>query len=417
MQFQNTFKMNSIDEAIVDLKAGKLVIIMDDEERENEGDLVCSAELCTKEMVNFMSSFGKGLICAPVSAEIAQKLELEMMVNNNTSLHTTGFTVSVDYLHNTTTGISAADRAKTINALASADTLPADLGRPGHIFPLLAVKEGVLRRAGHTEAIIDLMKLADLKEAGVLCEIINEDGTMARKKDLIIFAKKHNLKIITVKDLIAYRLERENIVECVAKAKLPTQHGNFTILGFQNSVDKLEHIALVHGELEDNFRLKGNLDEPILVRVHSECLTGDVFASLRCDCGSQLHHAMEMISQEERGVVLYMRQEGRGIGLLNKVKAYQLQDNGYDTVEANIKLGFAADPRDYGIGAQILRKLGIKKMRLLTNNPQKRVGLESYGLEVVETIKINPTLNEHNRAYLETKKNKMGHDFLITTDN
>jgi len=425
--------MNTIDEAIIDLASGKIIIVMDDEDRENEGDLVCSAELCTPEMVNFMATHGKGLICTPISTEIAKQLELDMMVPNNTSLHTTGFTVSIDYLHGTTTGISASDRAKTINSLASSATKPSDLGRPGHIFPLLSVEGGVLRRAGHTEAVTDLMKLAGLREAGVLCEIINDDGTMARKPDLIPFAQKHNLKIITVKHLIAYRLERENFVKCVAKAKLPTEYGDFNLFGFHNTVDGLEHIVLVKGEVattssrndrhshceqkakqsildekSDDYKII-NADEPILVRVHSECLTGDVFASLRCDCGNQLHAAMEMVNKEGRGVILYMRQEGRGIGLLNKLKAYQLQDCGMDTVEANVKLGFAPDPRDYGIGAQILRSLGVKKMKLITNNPQKRVGLESYGLEVSKLVQLEQNPNCHNQFYLQTKKEKMGH--------
>lgn len=405
----DNYKMNTIDEAVNDLKLGKLLIVMDDEDRENEGDLVCSAELCTAEMVNFMSSFGKGLICTPVSKEIAQKLELEMMVNNNTSLHETGFTVSVDYLHNTTTGISASDRTKTINSLANSATKPVDLGRPGHIFPLVAVKGGVLKRAGHTEAVIDLMQIAGLKEAGVLCEIINEDGTMARKIDLLPFAQKYNLKIITVKDLIAYRLEKESLVQCVAKAKLPTEYGDFTILGFKNNVDNLEHIALVKSDVDNNGHLKNQSNEPILVRVHSECLTGDVFNSLRCDCGKQLHQAMDMVNKSGTGVILYMRQEGRGIGLLNKLKAYSLQDSGVDTVEANIELGFLPDIRNYGIGAQILRYIGINKMKLITNNPTKRVGLESYGLEVVELINIEQNPNKYNHFYLKTKKNKMGH--------
>ena len=405
----DNYKMNTIDEAVKDLKEGKMLIVMDDEGRENEGDLVCSAELCTAEMVNFMSSHGKGLICSPISKTIANKLELELMVNNNTSLHETGFTVSIDYLHNTTTGISAQDRAKTINSLADNNTKASDLGRPGHIFPLIAVDGGVLKRAGHTEAIIDLIKIAELKEAGVLCEIINDDGTMARKSDLIPFAKKHNLKIITVRDLIAYRLERESLVQCVAKAKLPTPDGNLIILGFQNSVDNLEHIALVKGEVDKEGRLIKNSDAPVLVRVHSECLTGDVFDSLRCDCGNQLHQSMEMIGKADCGVLVYMRQEGRGIGLLGKVKAYSLQDAGLDTVEANVALGFLPDARNYGIGAQILRHIGIAKMRLITNNPLKRVGLEGYGLEVVELVNIEQNPNEHNHFYLSTKKNKMGH--------
>ena len=427
----DNFKMNTIEEAINDLKSGKLIVVMDDEERENEGDLVGSAELCSPQMINFMSTYGKGLICSPISLEIAQKLKLEMMVQNNTSLHTTAFTVSVDYLIGTTTGISAADRAKTVQSLANPNTKPTELGRPGHIFPLLATKEGVLRRAGHTEAVTDLMKLAGMAQVGVLCEIINEDGTMARKPDLITFAQKHNLKIITVKELIAYRLERENLVKCVAKAKLPTDYGDFTLLGFQNSVDGLEHIALIKSNIDNNKnkidnnenRIGNNeindevtneikffnQEEPILVRVHSECLTGDVFGSLRCDCGNQLHIAMDIVNKSGSGVILYMRQEGRGIGLLNKVKAYQLQDKGMDTVEANIALGFASDPRDYGIGAQILRSLGIRKMKLITNNPTKRVGLESYGLEVSELVKLELPPNKHNHFYLKTKKDKMGH--------
>ncbi|MDR0926518.1 MAG: bifunctional 3,4-dihydroxy-2-butanone-4-phosphate synthase/GTP cyclohydrolase II [Ignavibacteria bacterium] len=404
----DNYKLNTIDEAIEDLASGKLVVVMDDEDRENEGDLIGSAELCTPEMVNFMSMYGRGLICAPIAAEIGERLNINMMVEHNTALHSTGFTVSVDYLKGTTTGISALDRAKTVRALADGTTKPEDLGRPGHIFPLLAVPEGVLRRAGHTEAVVDLMKIAGLKPAGILCEIINDDGTMSRKADLIPFSQKHNLKIITVKALIAYRLQQEQLVQCVAKANLPTEHGNFTILGFQNSVDKLEHIALVKGDLDANMQIIQK-DKPILVRVHSECLTGDVFTSMRCDCGDQLHKAMEQIDKEGLGVIVYMRQEGRGIGLLNKVKAYQLQDGGLDTVEANVKLGFEPDPRNYGIGAQILRSLGVTKMRLMTNNPQKRVGLESYGLEVSELVSIELPPNEHNHFYLETKKNKMGH--------
>jgi 3,4-dihydroxy 2-butanone 4-phosphate synthase/GTP cyclohydrolase II len=330
------------------------------------------------------------------------------MVNNNTSLHETGFTVSVDYLHNTTTGISAEDRAKTINAIVNPNTKPADLGRPGHIFPLIAQKGGILKRAGHTEAVIDLMKIANLKEAGVLCEIINDDGTMARIKDIIPFAQKHNLKIITLKDLISYRLERESLVQCVAVANLPTIYGNFTMLGFENNIDNLEHIAIVKGEINADGKLINN-NEPILVRVHSECLTGDVFNSLRCDCGNQLHQAMKIIDEKGEGVIVYMRQEGRGIGLLSKIKAYSLQDEGYDTVEANLKLGFTPDSRNYGIGAQILRYIGVNKMQLITNNPTKRVGLESYGIEVTNLVNIEVTPNEHNCFYLKTKKDKLGH--------
>ena len=397
----NKNKINTIEEALIDLAAGKMLVVMDDEERENEGDLVCAAEFCTMDMVNFMATYGRGLICVPITAERAKELKLEPMVSNNTSLHETGFTVSVDLVVGTTTGISAMDRSKTIRALADSATKPEDLGRPGHIFPLISVGEGVLRRAGHTEAAVDLCKLAGLKPAGVLCEIIKDDGEMARMPDLVEFAQEHSLKIITVKDLIAYRLKQETLVECVATADLPTDFGKFKLLGFRNSVDGLEHVALVKGDI--------NTKEPVLVRVHSECLTGDVFASRRCDCGNQLHSAMRMIEKNGSGVVLYMRQEGRGIGLLNKVKAYELQDKGYDTVEANVELGFAPDPRDYGIGAQILRYLGIEKMKLITNNPKKLVGLNSYGLEISEQIPLEITPNEHNMFYMQTKKEKMGH--------
>lgn len=403
----DNFRFNTIDEAISDLANGKMLVVMDDEDRENEGDLVCSAELCTTEMVNFMVCEGRGLICVPITKDYADKLNLSPMVRTNTSLHETGFTVSVDYLIDTTTGISAADRAKTIVALSNPNTKPEDLGRPGHIFPLISVNGGVLKRTGHTEAGIDLMSLAGLRPAAVLCEIMNADGTMARKRDLIPFAEKHNLKVITVKDLISYRMERENFVQVVAKAKLPTKFGDFTILGFSNSIDNKEHIALIKGELYDNKLVTA--DEPILVRVHSECLTGDVFGSFRCDCGQQLHKAMQMVNEAGKGVILYMRQEGRDIGLLNKLKAYQLQDGGMDTYDANLELGFPADPRDYGIGAQILRKIGISKMRLITNNPQKRVGLEGYGLEVLELVGIECAPNAHNHHYLETKKHRMGH--------
>lgn len=397
----NKNQINTIEEALIDLAAGKMLVVMDDEERENEGDLVCAAEFCTMDMVNFMATYGRGLICVPITAERAKELRLEPMVSNNTSLHETGFTVSVDLVEGTTTGISAMDRSKTIRALADSATKPEELGRPGHIFPLIAVEEGVLRRAGHTEAMVDLCKLAGLKPAGVLCEVIKADGEMARMPDLVEFAKEHSLKIITVKDLIAYRLKRETLVECVATADFPTEYGNFKLLGFKNAIDGLEHVAIVKGEI--------NSDEPVLVRVHSECLTGDVFASRRCDCGNQLHTAMKMIERNGSGVVLYMRQEGRGIGLLNKVKAYELQDKGYDTVEANLELGFLPDPRDYGIGAQILRYLGIQKMKLITNNPKKLVGLSSYGLEISEQIPLELAPNEHNMFYMQTKKEKMGH--------
>ncbi len=393
--------MNTIEEGIYDLSSGKMVIVMDDEDRENEGDLIVSSELCTAEMINFMSSKGKGLICVSITEDRAKELDLNVMVRESSGLHGTRFAVSVDYLHGTSTGISAFDRAKTVRALADSATKPSDLGRPGHIFPLIANKEGVLRRAGHTEATCDLMTLAGLKPCGVLCEIINEDGTMARRDDLEIFAKEYDLKIITVKDLIAYRLRFETLVKCVASAKAPTQYGDFQINVYENIYDGKEHVALVKGSWTP--------DEAVPVRVHSECLTGDVFGSLRCDCGPQLHNALKMIEKNGRGVLLYMRQEGRGIGLINKVKAYALQEQGMDTVEANEALGFKADARDYGIGAQILVSLGVKKMHLITNNPIKRVGLESYGLEVIDLLPIEVQPNDANINYLLTKKNKMGH--------
>ncbi len=395
------FKLNTIEEAIEDLVKGKMIIVMDDEDRENEGDLITASELITPDKVNFMSSKGKGLICVAITQDRAKELELDIMVKEATGLHGTRFTVSVDYKHGTTTGISAFDRAATIRALCNRDTKPDDLARPGHIFPLIAEKEGVLKRAGHTEATVDLMRLAGLRQSGVLCEIIKDDGTMARRPDLEKFAREYDLKIITVKDLIAYRLKTDFLVRCVAEAKLPTQYGEFLVKVYENTVDNLEHVALVKGEWEE--------DEVILVRVHSECLTGDTFGSLRCDCGDQLHNAMRMIEKAEKGVLLYMRQEGRGIGLINKVKAYALQDKGLDTVDANIELGFKPDPRDYGIGAQILADLGVKKMKLITNNPKKRVGLLSYGLSVEELIPIEVDPNPINEKYLSTKKHKMGH--------
>ncbi|MDX9790093.1 MAG: bifunctional 3,4-dihydroxy-2-butanone-4-phosphate synthase/GTP cyclohydrolase II [Candidatus Kapabacteria bacterium] len=395
------FKLNTIEEALADLASGRLIIVMDDEDRENEGDLIASSELCTPELINFMATHAKGLVCVAITEERAKELELEPMVRNNSSLHETKFTVSVDYAHGTSTGISAFDRAATIRAITKSDTKPEDLLRPGHIFPLIAHNEGVLRRAGHTEGAVDLTRFAGLMPSGVLCEIINEDGTMARMPQLIEFSRKHNLKIITIKDLIAYRLKRETIVENVAQANLPTEYGNFNIKVFANKIDGLEHVALYLGEISDT--------EPTLVRVHSECLTGDVFGSRRCDCGEQLHESLKMISQNGSGVLVYMRQEGRGIGLINKIKAYNLQENGLDTVEANVHLGFLPDPRDYGIGAQILSNLGVKKMKLITNNPKKRVGLESYGLEVVELVPMEIIPNNFNRNYLKTKKNKMGH--------
>ncbi|MGE5480985.1 MAG: bifunctional 3,4-dihydroxy-2-butanone-4-phosphate synthase/GTP cyclohydrolase II [Chloroflexota bacterium] len=393
--------MNTIEEAMRDLVSGKAIIVMDDEDRENEGDLVVASELCTPDMVSFMANNARGLICVSITEERARELDLDVMVKNNSALHETRFTVSVDYAHGTSTGISAFDRAATIRALADKETKPADLARPGHIFPLIAVKGGVLRRAGHTEASADLMKLAGLKPSGVLCEIINDDGTMARRDELFEFGRKHGLKIITVKDLIAYKIRSESLVTCVAEANLPTEYGDFKIKVFKNKLDGAEQIALVKGSWDEG--------ESVLVRVHSECLTGDVFGSRRCDCGEQLHTAMQMIENEGRGAILYMRQEGRGIGLINKLKAYTLQENGLDTVEANIELGFQPDPRDYGIGAQMLSALGIRKMKLITNNPKKRVGLESYGLEVADLIPLEIVPNDVNKHYLLTKKIKMGH--------
>jgi 3,4-dihydroxy 2-butanone 4-phosphate synthase/GTP cyclohydrolase II len=395
--------MNTIPEIIEELAKGKSVIIMDDEDRENEGDLICSAELCTADMINFMTTHARGLVCISITEERAKELDLEIMVRDNSAFHGTRFTVSVDFAHGTSSGISAFDRAATIRAISNKETKAEDLLRPGHIFPLIARDGGVLRRAGHTEAVIDLMKLAGLKQSGVLCEIMREDGTMARRDDLFEFAEKHNLKVGTIKDLISYLYKNTFLVKEVVHAKLPTEFGEFDIKVFQNVIDGTEHTALVKGEFTE--------DEEILVRVHSECLTGDVFGSMRCDCGPQLHRAMEMVEKNGKGCILYMRQEGRGIGLVNKLKAYQLQEKGLDTVEANIALGFDADPRDYGIGAQILVSLGIKKMRLITNNPTKRVGIESYGLEVVDTVPLEIIPNPINIGYLQTKKDKMGHTF------
>lgn len=393
--------MHSIEEALKDLASGKMVIVVDDEDRENEGDLVAASELCTPDIINFMATHARGLICVAITEDRARELELDVMVRESTGLHGTRFTVSVDYIHGTTTGISAFDRAKTVRALVNPATKPSDLARPGHIFPLIAVREGVLRRAGHTEAAVDLMRLAGLYPSGVLCEIINPDGTMARRPDLEKFAEQFNLKIITVKDLIAYRFKRDKLVKCVASANLPTKYGDFVVKVYRNIVDNKEHVALIKGTWKE--------EEPILVRVHSECLTGDVFGSLRCDCGEQLHAALNQISAEGKGVLLYMRQEGRDIGLVNKIKAYALQEQGYDTVEANLLLGFQPDPRDYGIGAQILADIGVRKMKLLTNNPKKRVGIASYGLEVVELVPLQIPPNEKNFKYLQTKKIKLGH--------
>ncbi|MGV3539308.1 MAG: bifunctional 3,4-dihydroxy-2-butanone-4-phosphate synthase/GTP cyclohydrolase II [Rufibacter sp.] len=397
--------LDKIEEAIEDIKAGKVVIVVDDDDRENEGDFICAAEKITPEIVNFMATHGRGLICAPLTEERCDELGLELMVGRNTAVHATPFTVSVDLLGNgCTTGISASDRAKTILALADPKTDPATLGRPGHIFPLRARREGVIRRAGHTEAAVDLARLAGLAPAGVLVEIMNEDGTMARMPDLEKVAERFNLKLISIKDLIQYRLQKESLIDREIAVELPTDWGNFDLYAYTQRSNNAKHLALVKGTWEEG--------EPVLVRVHSSCVTGDIFGSCRCDCGPQLHKAMEMIEKEGKGVIVYMNQEGRGIGLLNKLKAYKLQEQGLDTVEANIKLGFGTDERDYGVGAQILRDLGVTKMRLLSNNPRKRTGLIGYGLEIVEQLPIEIAPNEHNQRYLTTKRDKLGHTIL-----
>ncbi len=393
--------LGTVEQALQDLRDGKCIVVTDDEDRENEGDLIASAELCSEEVVNFMATEARGLICVSVTEERATALDLPLMVRDNTALHGTRFTVSVDYVHGTTSGISVSDRTATVRAMADDASTPQDFGRPGHIFPLIAMEGGVLRRAGHTEAVVDLMKLAGLKPVGALCEILNADGTMARMPDLEVFAAKHGLTIITVKDLIAYRRRKEMLVRMVAEAKLPTEYGEFTMKVYVNVLDGKEHVALVRGNVDS--------DVPTLVRVHSECLTGDIFGSRRCDCGPQLHAALRQISDSGAGVLLYMRQEGRGIGLVNKIKAYALQEQGLDTVEANEALGFNADPRDYGIGAQILFDLGVRNMRLLTNNPTKRVGLQSYGLDVVELVPIEVAATEESMGYMTTKRDRMGH--------
>jgi 3,4-dihydroxy 2-butanone 4-phosphate synthase / GTP cyclohydrolase II len=395
-------ELNTIKEAIDDIGAGKVVIVVDNEDRENEGDFICAAELITPEIVNFMATYGRGLICAPIPEKRCEQLELELMVHSNTSFHATPFTVSVDLLgQGCTTGISAHDRAKTIRALVDPNTRPEDLGRPGHIFPLKAKTKGVLRRPGHTEAAVDLARLAGLKPGGALVEIMNDDGSMARLPELITMAKKFKLKIITIKGLIAYRLEQESLVIRGEKAKLPTKYGTFAVIPFIQKSNRLEHLALIKGTW--------NRDEPVMVRVHSSCMTGDIFGSYRCDCGSQLHAAMKMIEEAGQGVIIYLNQEGRGIGLFNKIKAYNLQEKGRDTVEANLDLGFEEDERDYGVGASILHELGLGKINLITNNPVKRAGLEGYGITIVNNIPINIPPNEHNEFYLKTKKNKMGH--------
>jgi 3,4-dihydroxy 2-butanone 4-phosphate synthase/GTP cyclohydrolase II len=393
--------LDTIESALADLAAGKCIIVVDDEDRENEGDLICAAELCSEQNINFMATEGRGLICVSLTEDRARMLDLPLMVNTNTALHGTRFTVSIDYVHGTASGISVSDRNATVRAMADDTATPADFARPGHIFPLIAVEGGVLRRAGHTEAVVDLMRLAGLKPVGVLCEILKLDGSMARVPDLLEMAQQHDLKMISVQDLIAYRRSKETLVEMVAEARLPSDHGDFLLRVYQNNIDGKEHVAIIKGDVSP--------DVPLLVRVHSECLTGDIFASRRCDCGPQLHAALDMIEQEGSGVVLYMRQEGRGIGLVNKIKAYALQEQGLDTVEANTHLGFPPDPRDYGIGAQILHDLGVRKMRLMTNNPKKRVGLQSHGLEVVDLVGLEVAPTKENLGYLETKRDKMGH--------
>lgn len=398
--------LDSIESALEDLKTGKLVIVVDDEDRENEGDFITAAHNITPEVINFMTKHGRGLICISLFEERCKQLGLELMVNNNTALHETAFTVSVDLLgHGCTTGISAHDRAKTIQALIDPATDAEELGKPGHIFPLIAKRGGVLRRAGHTEAAIDLTRLAGFPapHGGVLVEIMNDDGSMARLPELKQIAKKFDFKIISIKDLIEYRIKRDSLIEEIVRVDMPTQFGHFKLVAFQEKNSTNEHLALIKGNWEP--------DEPVMVRVHSSCFTGDILGSLRCDCGEQLHKAMQLVEEEGKGVILYMNQEGRGIGLLNKLKAYRLQEEGMDTVEANLHLGFQTDQRDYGVGAQILRYLGVSKIRLISNNPKKRVGLIGYGLEIVDNIPIKVPSNPYNEKYLETKRDKMGHDF------
>ncbi|TFV97324.1 bifunctional 3,4-dihydroxy-2-butanone-4-phosphate synthase/GTP cyclohydrolase II [Algoriphagus kandeliae] len=399
------YQLDSIEEAIEAIKEGKVIIVVDDEDRENEGDFVCAAEKVTPEIINFMAKHGRGLICAPLVEDRCEELGLELMVGQNTAAFETPFTVSVDLIgHGCTTGISASDRSKTIMALVDENIDPSELGKPGHIFPLKAKRGGVLRRAGHTEAAIDFARLAGMKPAGVLVEIMNEDGTMARLPDLVEVAKRFDLKLVSIKDLIAYRLKHESLIKREIGVDMPTQYGDFDLIAFRQINTNEIHLALIKGTWEK--------DEPILVRVHSSCVTGDIFGSCRCDCGPQLHAAMEMVEKEGKGLILYMNQEGRGIGLINKLKAYKLQEEGMDTVQANLALGLPMDSRDYGVGAQILRDLGVGKIRLISNNPQKRVGLIGYGLEIVEQVPIEIAPNPHNERYLKTKRDKMGHNIL-----
>ena len=397
--------LHTIESAIEDIRNGKMVIVVDDEDRENEGDFIIAARHTTPEVINFMSKEGRGLICAAITDERCNELKLEPMVSSNTSLHETAFTISVDLTGpGTGTGISAQDRAKTVQALINKDTKPEDLARPGHIFPLRAKPGGVLRRSGHTEATIDLARLAGCEPAGVLVEIMNEDGTMARLPQLELISEKFDLKIVSIKDLIEYRLKIDSLIEEIVRVDMPTAYGHFKLIAFREKETKQEHLALIKGTWEN--------DEPVLVRVHSSCFTGDILGSLRCDCGDQLHSAMQMVEKEGKGVVLYMNQEGRGIGLFNKLKAYKLQEEGLDTVEANLHLGLPMDARDYGVGAQILRTLNVSKLKLISNNPKKRAGLLGYGLEIVETVPVRITPNEHNQKYLETKRDKLGHEIL-----
>lgn len=396
------FKLNTIDEAIEDIRQGKLIIVVDDADRENEGDFIAAAELITPEKINFMSTHGRGLICAAITEERCEQLDLNLMVPNNTALHATPFTVSIDLIgQGCSTGISAYDRAMTVLALTKEETKAEDFGRPGHIFPLRARKRGVLQRAGHTEAAVDFARLAGLNPAGVLVEIMNEDGTMARLPQLVEIAKIHDMKIVSVADLIRYLLKEESLVEKGEEVDMPTQYGHFRLIPFRQKSNGQEHIALIKGDI--------TTEEPVLVRVHSSCATGDIFGSMRCECGEQLHKSMEMIDKEGRGAIIYLNQEGRGIGLMEKIKAYKLQEKGMDTVEANLHLGHKADERDYGVGAQILSEIGIHKMRLITNNPVKRIGLEAYGLEIIENVPIEITPNEYNEFYMKTKKERMGH--------